>query len=609
MKYIEIHTRNVDTATVDGRLVQRGMYASIYDAAIATVVIRAQDAGTPQLVKAIDDPGGGHVFWISVTPAGSVDPAEPPIADTPAPSSNGGGRRRRHRDTEVDASEYFTAPPADDDGDQYLEPTGDAMASPGTAPDSGQPAYAPPIQSSPPPPAPAYVDYSPPASLPEYVSEPQASFSAATPGPPSDAMASPEPVEATFSAPAENAPPSTTPQSDGPATGPIVVPQPPAAAVPAQPLGLPQHQPRPPQAQHRPQQPPTANGPWNAHPHQQQPPMGQLSQQRQSPGGTAPQTQQPPSAPPSLTDLRASRPDAPEPPASTGWRGGLSRLTGGLVKLAPDQTEIRNRRARDAVQRSLRGPRTVVIINTKGGGGKTTAVYSLAATFGQARGGYVLGWDNNETRGTLAWRSTPARHSNTAVDLLRDLERFEDPRNARVGDLDNYVRAQGAAQFDVLASDENAASAASIDGDAFRALHRSLSRFYRILVIDTGNNVKAPNWQAAVDLADQLVVVSSVREDTAGGASWTLDHLMEIGHADKVRNAVTILSAPKAATDPDQKQMQHRFREHFAARTRVVIDVPFDPALVDGDSIVFDALSPATREAWLHVAAAIAEGL
>jgi len=54
--------------------------------------------------------------------------------------------------------------------------------------------------------------------------------------------------------------------------------------------------------------------------------------------------------------------------------------------------------------------------------------------------------------------------------------------------------------------------------------------------------------------------------------------------------------------------MHTRFRDHFAARTRTVLNVPFDPALVDGDSIVYDALSPATRQAWLH-AAAIAEGL
>jgi len=96
-----------------------------------------------------------------------------------------------------------------------------------------------------------------------------------------------------------------------------------------------------------------------------------------------------------------------------------------------------------SVQRSLDGPKTIVVVNPKGGGTKTTVTMLLASTFGIPRGGYTLTWDNNETRGTLGWRANPARHTNTAVDLLRDLERFTDVRSARVGDLDNYVPKPG----------------------------------------------------------------------------------------------------------------------------------------------------------------------
>ncbi len=310
--------------------------------------------------------------------------------------------------------------------------------------------------------------------------------------------------------------------------------------------------------------------------------------------------------PPTLEDLLASRP-APAPgPAQSGWRGALRRISGGTIKMGPGSAELAHRKAVQAVQRSLSGPKTVVVINTKGGGGKTTATYCLAATFGMYRGGYVLAWDDNETRGTLAWRAAQSRHTNTAVSLLRDLERFEDARSARVGDLDNYVRSQGDAQFDVLASDEDAASAASIDATAFGSLHRSLSRFYRIMIIDTGNNIKASNWQAAVEAADQVVIVSSIREDTAGGASWTLDSLMQAGHADKVAGAVTVLSAPSKVADT---ALADRFEDHFRRRTRAVLRVPYDPALVDGGPISVEALSPATREAWLQVAATIADNL
>ena len=559
---IEIHTRTTDTATIDGQLVQRGHYATIYDAALAHVVTRAQEVGRPVLAKATDGVDTGQTFWIAVAPDGSVDAAEPPPqqpADTAlTPATRTAGRRRRTEPDDVDESDFYTSV-----GSTAVQP----------------------LLPTPPVPVVESVPCAPAVPTPESsASHPIAAMQDS----PVTAGESP----AIPPAPQVQDQPPVPVREPEPKTGPIHIPHP-----GSQPSVIP------------PREPYASQGPAGDWPRPEQPPHHGAPSSPVPAEQWHPQIQAVPPAAPSLADLRASRPDAPEAPATTGWRGGFNRATGGLLKLSPSDDELRLRRARDAVQRSLRGPRTVVVINTKGGGGKTTAVYSLAATFGQARGGYVLGWDNNETRGTLAWRSAPARHTNTAVDLLRDLERFEDPRNARVGDLDNYVRAQGSAQFDVLASDENAASAASIDGDAFRALHRSLSRFYRILVVDTGNNVKAPNWQAAVELADQLVVVSSIREDTAGGASWTLDHLAEIGHGDKVRNAVTILSAPKAAADPDQRALHTRFREHFAARTRTVLDVPFDPALVDGDSIVFEALSPSTRQAWLIAAAAIAEGL
>jgi MinD-like ATPase involved in chromosome partitioning or flagellar assembly len=283
----------------------------------------------------------------------------------------------------------------------------------------------------------------------------------------------------------------------------------------------------------------------------------------------------------------------------------VRRLTGGMVAPRPGTTELRHRAAIASVQRSLNGPKTVVVLNPKGGAHKTTAALLVAATFGIHRGGYTLAWDNNETRGTLGWRSAHGRHTNTAVNLLQDLDRFAEG-SARVGDLDNYVRSQGSAQFDVLASDEDAASAASIDADAFTALHRTLARFYRILVVDTGNNMRASNWQAAVAAADQLVVVSTVREDTAQSAAWAVDALRATGHADAVRRAVTVLSAPSADVD---FRLRSRLHDHFGRLTRTVLDVPHDQALVAGGPLRVEDLAATTREAWLRVTAAVADGL
>lgn len=309
---------------------------------------------------------------------------------------------------------------------------------------------------------------------------------------------------------------------------------------------------------------------------------------------------------PTLDDFLQSRPSAPEGPAKKGWQGFVHRISGGLLSPRPGKVEQSHRDAIRRVQRSLKGPRTIVVLNPKGGAHKTTATLLLAATFGIHRGGSTLAWDNNETRGTLGWRAQPSRHSNTAVDLLRDLGRFADVESARVGYLDNYVRGQGDAQFDVLASDEDAAASSSIDSGAFDSLHSTLSRFYRLLVIDTGNNMRASNWEAAVEAADQIVVVTTVNEETAASAAWLLDGLRQKGHQDKVSQAVTILSAPGDAVQPELSQRLH---SHFSALTRVVLEVPYDPGFQSGGPLNVEVLSPQTREAWLQVTAAVADGL
>ena len=168
------------------------------------------------------------------------------------------------------------------------------------------------------------------------------------------------------------------------------------------------------------------------------------------------------------------------------------------------------------------------------------------------------------------------------------------------------MRNQGHARFDVLASDDDAASAAIIDDDAFSRLHRALSRFYRIMVIDTGNNMRASNWEAAVDAADQLVIVSTSREDTAASAAWLADGLRERGLGDKLANAVTIISAPSAKEDSERTS---RLASHFSQLTRVVLSVPYDEEFVGGGELDVRSLKPTTRDAWRRVTAEIARGL
>ncbi|WP_262425354.1 hypothetical protein [Brachybacterium sp. Z12] len=310
---------------------------------------------------------------------------------------------------------------------------------------------------------------------------------------------------------------------------------------------------------------------------------------------------------PTLQDLQSSTSKREKVKATRGMPGFITRLTGGVISPRPNRRERRETERLERIRRPLEGPRNIAVVNLKGGAHKTTASLMVAATLGVTRGGNVLAWDNNETRGTLGWRGIPTDHHRTAVDLLHDIETLRAP-HASNADLDPYVRPQGAMRFDILASDdEDPGSAASIDEEAFADLNDALSRFYRIKVIDTGNNVRASNWLAAVESADQLVIISTVREDTFNAAAWMIDELRATGLAEQVDHAVTILShSSKGKFDPT---LRSRLLAHFGAHTRAVTEVPYEQHFVDGSHLDWSRISPKTKEAWLDATALIIDGL
>lgn len=309
---------------------------------------------------------------------------------------------------------------------------------------------------------------------------------------------------------------------------------------------------------------------------------------------------------PTLQDLQSSTAKHRKVKATRGFRGIITRATRGVISPGPGKKERLEIERLERIRRPLDGPRNIAVVNLKGGAHKTTASLMIAATLGVSRGGNVLAWDNNETRGTLGWRGVPTEHHRTAVDLLHDIESLRSP-SASNADLDPYVRPQGEMRFDILASDEDPGSAALIDDHAFGELDEALSRFYRIKVIDTGNNVRASNWLAAVKSADQLVIISTVREDTFNAAAWMIDELRATGLGEQVDHAVTILShSSKGKFDPT---LRSRLLAHFGAHTRAVAEVPYEQQFVDGTHLDWSRVSKATKKAWLDATALIVDGL
>src|SRR5699024_9313469 len=180
-------------------------------------------------------------------------------------------------------------------------------------------------------------------------------------------------------------------------------------------------------------------------------------------------------------------------PAEEGWRGSFNRTLG--LKLSPGAKERELRQLRATVQQGLPGARTAMFCNVKGGVSKTTSTFGVAATMGRVRGRNVLAWDNNENSGDLVERGQTAPHHRTAIDLVGRIHELDSLDKA--DQLAHYLHPQGDNRFEILASQEEAATKQIIDAEAFRSMHSVLKTFYSPILVDTGNASTATTWQAA----------------------------------------------------------------------------------------------------------------
>lgn len=293
-----------------------------------------------------------------------------------------------------------------------------------------------------------------------------------------------------------------------------------------------------------------------------------------------------------------------EEPATQGWRGTMTRLG---IRMAPSEAERAERADVQAVSQHWPGPRTIAIVNGKGGAGKTPTTVLLSAIFARYGGAGVLAWDNNQTRGTLGWRTEQGPHEATLLELLPESEKLLGT-GAQSADLAHFVHHQTRDRFDVLRSKPmELASAQRVDAADVDAIHRVASKYYRLIFIDSGNDESDPMWRRMIDHTDQLVVATTTRDDHAEAGALLLEALAQQNdkaHA-LAQNAVAVVTqADSKATAADVK----RVADGYKTLARDVATIPFDPAMVDG-ILRYDALRPSTQRAWLAAGAAVARGL
>ncbi|NUS35965.1 MAG: chromosome partitioning protein ParA, partial [Pseudarthrobacter sp.] len=84
-------------------------------------------------------------------------------------------------------------------------------------------------------------------------------------------------------------------------------------------------------------------------------------------------------------------------PATQGWRGTLTRLG---FRMDPSAEELSEREDIRTVSQHWPGPRTIAVVNRKGGANKTPTVVMLSAILARYSGAATVAWDNNESQGT-----------------------------------------------------------------------------------------------------------------------------------------------------------------------------------------------------------------
>ncbi|MDR0285350.1 MAG: AAA family ATPase [Propionibacteriaceae bacterium] len=291
-------------------------------------------------------------------------------------------------------------------------------------------------------------------------------------------------------------------------------------------------------------------------------------------------------------------------PAEQGWRGALARRG---IPVPPSEAELADRAARLMVARHWPMPKTIAVVNGKGGAGKTPTTICLAAVFGRFGGSGILAWDNNQTRGTLGWRTETSPHEATLLDLLPEVPRLLSP-SAQATELTRFVHHQSHDLYDVLRSksvllaDEQRITPENVD-----AIWRVATKFYRLIIMDSGNDESDPMWRRMIDRADQLVTVTTTRVDHAEAGALLLEALMRRNEhsARLAQQSVTIITqADIKATEESIR----RIRVGYTPLCRNIAFIPYDPNMLDGP-LLYDNLRPATQRAWLHAAAAVAEGL
>ncbi|MEV7511914.1 MinD/ParA family protein [Streptomyces sp. NPDC091201] len=432
------------------------------------------------------------------------------------------------------------------------------------------------------PPAPAETfgpdPYAVPAPAPAEVLPPAPGAPAPTPAPADavpTAFADAAPGEAVLGGPPAELPPP--PAAFGPREGYAYPP--PAAATP---------QPAP-QATPQPQAyDPRSAGQWPVGPgqqhHQAQPQPHDPRYQAAAPGGGAPLGY---TAAVELSSDRLLR----------GRQKPKNNNAGGRFRFGGKAAEAERQRKLELIRTPVMSCYRIAVISLKGGVGKTTTTTALGATLASERQDKILAIDANPDAGTLGRR---VRRETGAT--IRDLVQAIPYLNSYM-DIRRFT-SQAPSGLEIIANDVDPAVSTTFNDEDYRRVIETVGRQYPIILTDSGTGLLYSAMRGVLDLADQLIIISTPSVDGASSASTTLDWLSAHGYADLVSRSLTVISGVRETAKMIKIE---DIVQHFETRCRGVVVVPFDEHLAAGAEVDLDLMRPKTREAYFNLSALVAE--
>ncbi|SCD84372.1 MinD-like ATPase involved in chromosome partitioning or flagellar assembly, partial [Streptomyces sp. di188] len=270
---------------------------------------------------------------------------------------------------------------------------------------------------------------------------------------------------------------------------------------------------------------------------------------------------------------------------------------GSRFKLGGKKEEAERQRKLELIRTPVLSCYRIAVISLKGGVGKTTTTTALGATLASERQDKILAIDANPDAGTLGRR---VRRETGAT--IRDLVQAIPYLNSYM-DIRRFT-SQAPSGLEIIANDVDPAVSTTFNDEDYRRALDVLGKQYPVILTDSGTGLLYSAMRGVLDLADQLIIISTPSVDGASSASTTLDWLSAHGYADLVSRSLTVISGVR---ETGKMIKVDDIVSHFETRCRGVIVVPFDEHLAAGAEVDLDMMRPKVREAYFNLAAMVAE--